>query len=384
MGKRVETTRTDISAVKARFGQELLNFLPLPVFYEDTEGCYIWCNEAFCEFMGRGLEEIVSKKVFEINPTPGVKVYLENDLQMMKSRSALEIRERLMRRGDGEVRNVLTYKSLQTKSGEVNGIIGALLDITELRKAQASEEFYREKLVALASAFSVSKEQERCRIAQEIHDSISQNLAYSKLKLQFLSERLEEENLSDLRNDLAGVIAIIGEALERTRTLMFEMGVPVLYQLGLEAALQWLVGEMSRKYGFVVRFTATCIPEELSDDQKAFLFRSAQELLTNVVKHAGVNEASLSVRKRAGHVTVRVRDKGKGFDVSELDKSDLSNKSYGLFSLETLVRSLGGDVRISSVVGRGTDVTLRIPIAPKKGRTSEEGEGIEDTSRRGS
>ena len=354
-----------------QFGQELLNLLPLPIFYENTKGRYLWCNQAFCDFMGKPQEEIVSRTLFEVNPSPSARRYLEHDRQMMENKDAHEIRERLMRRGDGELRNVITYKSLQTQRGEVGGIIGALLDITELKKAQASEALYREKLVALASAFAVSKEQERCLIAQEIHDSISQNLAYSKLKLQFLEERLEEESMPDLCDELAGVIAILDEALQYTRTLTFEMGVPVLYQLGLNAALQWLIGEMSRKYGLVVRFASSPIPEELSDDQKAFLFRSAQELLTNVAKHAGVGEASLSVQKKIGHVAVRVRDRGKGFDVSEFSKSDLSNKSYGLFSLETLVRSLGGEVSIRSGEGRGTDVALRIPFGTTSRKKTE-------------
>ena len=384
MSKCGEKTRCDTSVGEARFGQDLLSFLPLPIFYENTDGRYIWCNKAFCDFMEKNLEEIVSKRLFDINPTPAAHSYLEHDRQMMENKDAHEIRERVMRRGDGELRNVIAYKSLQTQLGEVNGIVGALLDITELKKAQASEALYREKLVALASAFSVSKEQERCLIAQEIHDSISQNLAYSKLKLQFLQERLEEERMPDLCDELAGVIAIIDESLQHTRTLTFEMGVPILYQLGLNAALQWLIGEMSRKYGLVVHFASSPIPEELSDDQKAFLFRSAQELLTNVAKHAGVTEASLSVQKKIGYVAVRVRDRGKGFDVSEFSKSDLSNKSYGLFSLETVVRSLGGDVHIRSDEGLGTDVTLCIPIDPKirRGKNASEGEeNGEDSSR---
>jgi PAS domain S-box-containing protein len=136
--------------------------------------------------MGKTKEEIVLKTVFEINSSPAARDYFERDLLMIADKRSFESLERVMLRGDGEHRNVIIYKSLLTRLGEADGIIGALIDITDLKEARAREEFYREKLVALASAFASSKEEERCLIAQDIHDSISQNLAFMKLKLKLL------------------------------------------------------------------------------------------------------------------------------------------------------------------------------------------------------
>ena len=351
--QQIQTTENE-----RRFGQELLNLLPLPVFYEDKDGKYLGCNQAFCDFMDKPREEIVSKTVFEINSSPAAKNYFDHDQQMIAAKLSFEIVERVMLRGDGEHRNIIIYKSLLTDQGEVIGLIGALLDITELKEAQSREEFYKEKLVSLASAFAVSKEQERCLIAQEMHDSISQNLALSKLKLRLLEERLDK----NLKAELDEVISTIDEALQYTRTLTFELGVPVLYQLGLDAALQWLTGELKRKYSFTVKYRSFQLPRMMEDSLKAFLFRSAQELLMNAVKHANVQEASLTVERKKQHIVIKVEDKGKGFDAYALSWSDLSSKSYGLFSLETIVHSMGGEVNIRSEYGCGTEVTLRIPF----------------------
>jgi PAS domain S-box-containing protein len=362
---------------KCFFEHMFLNLLPLPVFCEDREGRYLDCNQAFCDFMGKKREEIVSKTVFEINASPVARSYFERDLSMIASRRSSEILERVMLRGDGEYRNVIIYKSLLTKLKEADGIVGALLDITDLKESQAREEFYREKLVTLASTFATSKEQERRLIAQEIHDSIGQNLALAKLKLKLLGTRLPEYEAEDLKNDLEEVIATLDESLQYTRVMSFELGIPVLYQLGLDAALQWLISEMKRRHGLAVRYHTRDLPSKMEDQISAFLFRSAQELLTNVVKHAGVGEAVLVVEKSGQNIVIRVEDKGKGFDAYALSWSDLSNKSYGLFSLETLVRSLGGSLDIRSEFNRGTQVILSMPFsAPFQKNTAGENKGL--------
>lgn len=343
---------------QVRFGQELLNLLPLPAFCEDENGRYISCNQAFCDFMERPKEEILSKTVVEISDSPAARSYFERDQQMIDSELSFEVVERVMRRGNGEYRNVAIYKSLLTDRGRVRGIIAVLLDITDLKEAQSREEFYREKLVTLTSAFAVAKEQERCRIAQEIHDSISQSLALSKLQLKLMGTHIDES----LQDELNAVVETINYALEYTRTLTFELGVPVLYQLGLNAALHWLKDELLRKHDFHVHYRSKNLPGNMDDNLKAFLFRSAQELLMNAVKHSGADEAFLDIEGCGNRLVVRVHDQGQGFDAYKLSNSDLSSKTYGLFNLETLVRSLGGSVHIRSEPGHGADIALQIPI----------------------
>jgi PAS domain S-box-containing protein len=341
------------------FGQDILNLLPVPVFYEGHDGKYLGCNQAFCDFMGRPRDEIVSRTVFEINASPAAQESFESDQEMMADNLSFEVVERVMLRGDGSSRNVIVYKSLLTDRGEGNGIVGALLDITELKESQAREQFYKGKLVALASSFAASKEQERRLIACEIHDSISQNLALSKLKLKLLGSRVEDP---DAKSGIDEIVGTIDEALQYTRTLTFELGIPILYQLGLDSALQWLTEEMRRKHSLVVRYRSIRLPKRMEDDMKAFLFRSAQELLMNVIKHADADEACLSVENRRRNITLTVEDNGRGFDPGVLSLSDLSNRSYGFFSIETIARSLGGEFSVKSDPGKGASVSIRIPL----------------------
>ncbi len=341
-----------------RFDQDLLNLLPLPIFYEDQNGKYLSCNQAFCDFMGKPKDEIISKTVFEINASPAAQNYFEHDLLMMARNMSCEVVERVMLRGDGEYRNVSIYKSLLTRLGSISGIVGVLLDVTDLKKAQSQEEFYREKLVALTSALSAAKEQERRLIAREIHDSISQTLALAKLQLKLLGTRISSEELS---RELSAVIGTLDQALSYTRNLTFELGIPVLYQLGLNSALEWLCDELRKKYNFNVHYQPYFLPRIKNDNFETFLFRSAQELLMNAVKHSGVKEASLTIFKSEQDIFISVHDEGKGFDAYRLSSSDFSKKTYGLFNLETQVRSLGGKVEIHSEPGKGTEIILKIP-----------------------
>ena len=341
-----------------RFDQDLLNLLPLPIFYEDQNGKYLSCNQAFCDFMGKPKDEIISKTVFEINASPAAQNYFEHDLLMMARNMSCEVVERVMLRGDGEYRNVSIYKSLLTRLGSISGIVGVLLDVTDLKKAQSQEEFYREKLVALTSALSAVKEQERRWIAREIHDSISQTLALAKLQLKLLGTRISSEELS---RELSAVIGTLDQALSYTRNLTFELGIPVLYQLGLNSALEWLCDELREKYNFNDHYQPYFLPRIKNDNFETFLFRSAQELLMNAVKHSGVKEASLTIFKSEQDIFISVHDEGKGFDAYRLSSSDFSKKTYGLFNLETQVRSLGGKVEIHSEPGKGTEIILKIP-----------------------
>lgn len=230
---------------------------------------------------------------------------------------------------------------------------------TKLEKARLQEEAYRDQLRGLASALSMAEEKERRRIAEEVHDSIGQNLALTKIRLALLSECVEERQIKD---DINGILQTLEGSIQSTRTLTFELGSPVLYRLGFPASVEWLAEKMEENYGLQVSYENRGLPEKMNDDLKAFLFRALRELLMNVVKHSGVRQAHVKTSCSAGTICLTVSDSGKGFDAHSIDDGISKKQTFGLFSLRERLCSLGGHLVITSKEGKGVRITIFVPV----------------------
>lgn len=343
----------------SRFTEKLLEILPVPVFFEDVEGRYLGCSRAFAEFMGKSEDEILGKTIFDIMDTERAARHSERDRRMIAEKKSNLIEERQMLHSDGTFHDVVFYKTLILDDhGEVSGLIGVFFDIDERKKAEAREKDYLERLRKLTYALSTTQEQERRTIATEIHDSIGQNLAISKLRLRLLEEAMDDPVH---RGELNHVVATLDETLQRTRAHIFNLGLPVLYRFGLEHAILCLKEDFIKKHDLRVSFTSDPLPENMSDHFKAFIFRSVQELLMNVVKHAETDEAFVSLSENNGRILLDISDNGIGFDPDLLEEAGAYPNSYGLFSLRTMVTLMGGKMKIHSGKGKGTWVGLSFP-----------------------
>jgi signal transduction histidine kinase len=207
---------------------------------------------------------------------------------------------------------------------------------------------------------TLTEEKERKQFADYLHDQIGQELFAIKIKLERLKDSLSSNEdvkiQSDLSNSLIGII-------NNTRSLTFELSPPILYQLGLEAALEWLAEHTYEQYNIVVSFEDDKQEKPLDEDVKIFLYRAVRELLTNVAKHAQTQNAKVSIEKDIAHIKICVEDNGVGFTPSS--KHSSKEKGFGLFSIKERLDYLGGELEIGSQPGRGTRATL---IAPLKGQ----------------
>lgn len=344
---------------KARFTERLLEMLPVPVFYEDVNGRYLGCSRAFADFMGKDEDEILGRTIFDIMDSARAERHFERDKKMIAEGRNSLMEERQMLHSDGTFHDTAFYKALIKEEGEPTGLIGAFFDITDRKRAEEREREYLERLRKLTYALSVTQEQERRLIAMEIHDSIGQNLAISKLKLRLLGESIDSP---EVREEIDSVVATLDETLSHIRSHLFNLGLPVLYEFGLEQAILGLKEEFLKKHGLRISFTSDPLPEGLDDNLKAFIFRSAQELLMNVVKHAETDEAHVCLSEKNGRVLLDVSDNGSGFDTALLEQACMSPNSYGLFSLRTMVSLMGGVMEVRSKPHDGTWIGLSFPL----------------------
>ena len=220
------------------------------------------------------------------------------------------------------------------------------------------------QLSALTMEVTLAEERERQMLAQDLHDDLGQVLAMAKLKLTALEEPDGAAWDSHLQK-IKEIEAMIDQANLSVRSLSLQLSPPVLHQLGLVAALEWLAEEILRSYGVTVRVHDDAQDKPLDQVSSYMLFRAVRELLINVAKHAGVQHADVSLEAVDGSLLLSVSDSGAGFDANKKVMPSAGG-GYGLFSVRERISHIGGDVHIDSTPGDGTVVVLILPL-PRQG-----------------
>ncbi len=232
-------------------------------------------------------------------------------------------------------------------------------EITERKKAEEKLLIYQKQLRSLASELSLAEERLRRRIATNVHDHVGQNLAISKIKIESLRESVASPELAE---DLDEIRDLISQTIESTRSLTFELSPPVLYELGFEAAVEWLVRQTRQQHGLSTEFKGDGQTKPLDNNVRILLFQAVRELLVNVAKHAQARNVTVSTRRVGNEIRVSVEDDGVGFDISQTGSYDYKTGGFGLFSIRERLGHIGGRLEVKSKPGLGTRITLTAPI----------------------
>ncbi len=234
-----------------------------------------------------------------------------------------------------------------------------LAESLEQRVAERTAEVERrvEQLQALTQQLSEAEDRERRRLAELLHDDLQQILVAAKFHLSLLSCQLGGQQAEQARR----VDDMLGESIQKSRSLAHDLNPPALRRGGLVGGLQWLAGRVEQKHGLHVELVAPEPVEPQTDAMRVFLFKAVQELLLNTVKHARVLRARVRVARRREWVVVSVADAGPGFDPAGLRGAGGSAGGFGLLSIQERVDLLGGRMRIRSAPGHGSRFTLSLP-----------------------
>jgi PAS domain S-box-containing protein len=213
-----------------------------------------------------------------------------------------------------------------------------------------------ERLKALSARLLTAQEEERRRLAIELHDDLGQVLTAVKINLESVGRKLDAQFASDL----ADAVATVDEAMERTRDLAFDLRPAVLDDFGLTSALRWYTRRFTRDTGIEVHISADEAPR-LETALETACFRVAQEALTNVLRHAQARNVTVALHVVMGEAMLKISDDGVGFDVVAARERAAGGISLGLLGMEERVSSLGGDFEVRSVRGEGTQLSARFP-----------------------
>ena len=211
-----------------------------------------------------------------------------------------------------------------------------------------------------------AREEERRRLARELHDELGQALLGLKMNLVWLQRRAARpggEALSEGR--LPVMLELVEGAIDTVCAIVTDLRPPALDQLGLIAALEWQTESFARRTGLRCRFTGTADVRELDIGRSTAVFRAFQEMLTNVERHADASRVTVAVRRRGKCLVLNVRDNGRGVT----PKQALKPSSFGLLGMRERAVLLGGDVTIKSAPREGTGVTMVIPVGNRRSAT---------------
>ena len=233
---------------------------------------------------------------------------------------------------------------------------------TELKESEA-------RLRSLSSALSLAESRERRRIAAELHDSLAPSLSVIDMKLEIL---LSSAVSSDLAGPVREIQELVNDLTQHIRSLTFQLSPPVLYEFGLEAAVEWLTEDIQQKYDLQCACECDRQVTPIREDLRALLFISTRELLLNVVKHARARQAKVSIQREGDAIRIGVADDGVGF----VYKPDMISTGLGLFSIRERLTHLGGYMEVDTEPGNGTRITM---VAPLQGEKEGEEDGNQDS-----
>lgn len=347
--------------------RRLLLLLPVGVFVYGGSGPrtrITFANEAAQRLVGTGEANLLGRSPLDLIHPDSLEQVKQRLLAMQGGTTVPPLRALKIQRADGEVRLVQATAAPVTIAGQTS-IVVILHDVTELQRAQHALKRSHADLRRLVAAQDSVQDNERKRIARELHDDLQQTLAGLKMYLVAIGEHLAQEP-ARAAPLLAEAIKLTSAAIDSTRRIVSDLRPQILDDLGLVPALEVLVGQFTQRTGIAcyLEIQGEAGEEDLESPAVAScLYRVAQEALTNVAKHAQASTVQVRLTGAAsGRLVLRIRDNGSGGGISASDRRKPG--SFGLLGMYERVRALGGVLHIDSQPGSGTTLEVSLPVAP--------------------
>lgn len=264
----------------------------------------------------------------------------------------------ILRKDKTNVEVMLQGRLLNEEKPGDDAII-TVTDITKRKKYEMQLKKYRTRLEVLLRELTMIEERQRRMIATELHDSIGQDLALMRIRLQMIASKYSEVHNEELKT----IIRLLDTILGATRDMTVQLSPPVLSQLGFDAAVDWLLTRLKEEEKIIVECMRCGEIKNPDEEVSVLLFRSIRETMINIKKHAKAHSVSVVIDYMQDNIEVCITDDGAGFDVKLLG-NDFTH-GFGLFSIEERLSTIGGKVEIDSQLGYGTSVKMWAPyVAP--------------------
>ena len=338
--------------------QDIISMMPLSLFLKDADSRLLLMNQACEQQWGVQFQDIAEGRDLRHFPAEQNMGFHSADQQAFASRKVV-IREELIWNAQlQENRLVQTHKKpVFDADGKPQMIIAMGIDITESKRNEENLQRTLAQLRELSDHQQTIKEQERRRIALDIHDDLGQNLMVLRIDVSLLHARTATTH-PRLHRHAQRVLDTIDATIRSVRTIINDLH-PSTLELGLGPAAEWLIHQMESRGAIRYRLTFDSEAPDLGLDQRqtSAIFRVLQESLSNIVRHAQASEVEVALAQDADAIVLRISDNGIGMQPGDHGK----RAAFGLKSIRERVHALGGELRIDSQAGRGTALAIHLP-----------------------
>jgi signal transduction histidine kinase len=247
-------------------------------------------------------------------------------------------------------------------------MIRRAIELHAIRRAKVKSEhdlaLSEKRLADFAEHLQFTIENERASIAREIHDDVGGSLAAAKFDLAWIERHARSPELTA---HVKAASDMVQHALEASQRIMMNLR-PAILDQGLVAAVQWLARDFTKRTGVKIALHADHAKAELPKDVLLAAYRTAQEALTNISKHASASLVTIEISDVQQFLTLEIKDNGPGLSPADLNKPH----SFGLKGLHERAKSVGGWLDVSSLEGKGTSIVLSVPLAPALAQPKQE------------
>jgi PAS domain S-box-containing protein len=325
------------------------------IFVIDRHDRVAYVNRFGAEQLGLPPEKIIGRPRKSLFPPAVAKSQGINVKKVFQTGKPLNVESKIAF-GTREIWVNTWLVPFQKENNLVQSILGISRDITERKKAEEELQNSQKKLRALSARLQSVREEERAKIALEIHDDLGQALTGLKLDSAWVMKNLLPDQTA-LKDKLQAMGKRIDHTVRSVRRLSTELRPRILDDFGLVAALEWQAQEFENRTGIRCRFRSSLQRPDLHPDRSVAVFRIFQETLTNVVRHSGATKVEAALRKEGKWLRLTVRDNGRGISEEEISRT----KSLGLVGMRERAILLGGELTIQGKPGKGTTLILKIP-----------------------
>jgi two-component system sensor histidine kinase UhpB len=333
------------------------------IYRSSPEGRALAANPAFAKMLGydsaQDLVSSVTDAAHQIWVAPADR--LRYTQQLEESEIIRGYESQLVRKDGIKIWVSANCRRVAGPDGNTLYFEGFVEDITERKRAEKELQRSFEQLRALAGRLQSAQEEERKRVAREIHDDLGQLLTATKMELDSVLQALPPDKEPEARR-VKAAMKLVDQTVQSVRRIAAELRPSMLDDLGLEAALEWAAEDFQARTGTPCSIS---LPEEdIAPDQEhaTALFRIFQETLTNIARHAAATEVNARLSNQDGVLLLEVRDNGKGVKLEQLS----APTSLGILGMRERALLLGGDLTITGAPGQGTMVSARIPVGKNR------------------
>ncbi len=344
--------------------RQVIDLVPHFIFAKNRKGQFVLANKTVADAYGTTVEQLLGKTDADFNPNAvEVQHFLQDDVEVMNSGCMKDIPEEKITDSTGQVHYLHTIKiPFRPISTIEEAILGVSTNITGRKIVEDQLQASYQQMRQLTARVQEVREEESTRIAREIHDELGQILTGIKMDLAFLEDiLLEQANVPQcdkLISKIESTSRLVDGAIQTVRKVTTELRPAILDSMGILAAIEWQAEEFQRRTGITCEYNSLFEDIELDRARSTTIFRILQESLTNIVRHSKATKVSITFKKENNMLFFDIIDNGTGVQMKDMKKLN----SFGILGMKERASLIGGYVEIQSTPGKGTTVSVKIPL----------------------